>query len=864
LRFGDFGRATLYLTVPRPELEREAAVLTNAFRTVSPIEVLASPDLRSVLCSIRTGDFRTILDAAYPWTSSAASGVTWTFAVPLRRTREIETPPVHGAIEYTINLRLRRNVYVLPAIEEVVVERILEAVRSLDPAAQLLCESGWSDFNVIGRLGHDRLSDFTALLFELQNLRVQTPDDSFLLFNDVSSTLAEPVRSNIDMPGTHAVVSFRVPPGRWREAVARVYERGARPFLDTNGRVSAIGPASAFRDSDLPFIDESLFFLPLDANETAVAPEQQGNECSCSAAFQTLSKQLFDAIEVARPTLNRGDLQPIHDGCVLLQRMARDTRVCCDLRLAVQACIEALLSIFPGGARLSDFLDEWHQFVETLHRQRGTSLCAATRRGAWAPSRQLMLHKLGYLADSLINDFARRLDPNAPAFGTVFDPNTAAANVAGTGLVNIPLANAFTLPLSIPDLWHEVGVALFFRRLAGLGARSGEEQTFLITNSANYYADLLVYLYGFGANIRNFLVTITHGWMGAFDRAQPATQATAVASLLTRWYLVYEFHSLRNAIRTHGGAAAERFMDPDVADSLIRELQGLVYELHIEDRFRLAINDAQWGELKHAIRSEEFSRYYRVLYASLIRVSVDVTRPSIAAYIDGVVEPFEDGADFNAYFGEAAATVIADRPAFLRLSAALSQAAIAAYRRLDAAREATRERGDAREAKSAPAIERGAARALRNETARERPKLRAFLCHAKGDRARVMELYDALVQAGADAWFDEENLLPGHDWQFEIGRALRATDVVVACLSKFAIGRTGYMQKELRDALDLADLQPEGSIYIIPAKLDDCDVPSRLSRWTWLDLRDARWKKRLVAALQQCAEAKGLASLRVP
>ena len=42
-------------------------------------------------------------------------------------------------------------------------------------------------------------------------------------------------------------------------------------------------------------------------------------------------------------------------------------------------------------------------------------------------------------------------------------------------------------------------------------------------------------------------------------------------------------------------------------------------------------------------------------------------------------------------------------------------------------------------------------------------------------------------------------------------------------------------QKEIKDVLDLADRQPEGAIFIIPLKLDECDVPDRLKPWQWIN-----------------------------
>jgi hypothetical protein len=100
--------------------------------------------------------------------------------------------------------------------------------------------------------------------------------------------------------------------------------------------------------------------------------------------------------------------------------------------------------------------------------------------------------------------------------------------------------------------------------------------------------------------------------------------------------------------------------------------------------------------------------------------------------------------------------------------------------------------------------------------------LKVFLCHAHADRDPVRGLYTRLTQDGMDAWLDKAKLLPGQDWELEIRKAVREADVVVVCLSK-QFNQAGFRQKEVRLALDTAMEKPEGEIFIIPARLEECD-----------------------------------------
>ena len=72
------------------------------------------------------------------------------------------------------------------------------------------------------------------------------------------------------------------------------------------------------------------------------------------------------------------------------------------------------------------------------------------------------------------------------------------------------------------------------------------------------------------------------------------------------------------------------------------------------------------------------------------------------------------------------------------------------------------------------------------------------------------------------------------DWDVEIEKAVEAADAVVVCLSSKSVTKEGYVQKELRKALDVADEKPEGTIFIIPLKIEECEVPRRLSHWQYI------------------------------
>ena len=131
--------------------------------------------------------------------------------------------------------------------------------------------------------------------------------------------------------------------------------------------------------------------------------------------------------------------------------------------------------------------------------------------------------------------------------------------------------------------------------------------------------------------------------------------------------------------------------------------------------------------------------------------------------------------------------------------------------------------------------------------------LKLFLCHGNEDKPTVRKLYYQLLASGVEPWLDEENLLPGQDWKYEITKAVRESNIVIVCLSRTSVSKTGFVQKEIRYALDVADEKPEGSIFLIPARLEECSLPDRLSGRQWVDLFQENGFERLLKSLQAYA-----------
>jgi hypothetical protein len=134
--------------------------------------------------------------------------------------------------------------------------------------------------------------------------------------------------------------------------------------------------------------------------------------------------------------------------------------------------------------------------------------------------------------------------------------------------------------------------------------------------------------------------------------------------------------------------------------------------------------------------------------------------------------------------------------------------------------------------------------------------LKVFLCHAHDNAGIVHELYDHLIADGVAAWLDTEKLIGGQDWEYVIRKAVRESDVFIVCLSKQFVQK-GFRHKEVRIAMDEAALKPEGKVFIIPLRLEECNVPQYLNRWHKVDLFEIKGYESLRSVLQTQALSIG-------
>lgn len=130
------------------------------------------------------------------------------------------------------------------------------------------------------------------------------------------------------------------------------------------------------------------------------------------------------------------------------------------------------------------------------------------------------------------------------------------------------------------------------------------------------------------------------------------------------------------------------------------------------------------------------------------------------------------------------------------------------------------------------------------------------MCHAHQDKEIVHKLYERLVRDGIQVWLDVERLRPGQDWEREIRKAILKSHVVIVCLSRGFNKRRGYRHEELKIASEKAKLLSSNEIFIIPVRLEKCDMPESLRHLQRVDLFETGGYKKLIQALQDHTRGK--------
>ena len=113
----------------------------------------------------------------------------------------------------------------------------------------------------------------------------------------------------------------------------------------------------------------------------------------------------------------------------------------------------------------------------------------------------------------------------------------------------------------------------------------------------------------------------------------------------------------------------------------------------------------------------------------------------------------------------------------------------------------------------------------------------AFISYASEDSRIAERLNDDLNKADVSTWLAKDAILPGERWKIAINKAIRNHRYFIPLFSSVSVRKSGQLQKEFKYAIDYADSFPESEIFIIPTRLDECEIPyEKLQALKYVDL----------------------------
>ncbi len=129
------------------------------------------------------------------------------------------------------------------------------------------------------------------------------------------------------------------------------------------------------------------------------------------------------------------------------------------------------------------------------------------------------------------------------------------------------------------------------------------------------------------------------------------------------------------------------------------------------------------------------------------------------------------------------------------------------------------------------------------------PKI-VFISYAREDIPYANNLYNALRNRRHKPWMDKRDLIAGQEWETEIRKAIEKADYFIALMSSKSVTKRGFVQKEIRFALDVLGEIPPGRIYSIPVRLEPCDVPDIIKHLHWVDIHDDESYSQIFRAIE--------------
>lgn len=105
----------------------------------------------------------------------------------------------------------------------------------------------------------------------------------------------------------------------------------------------------------------------------------------------------------------------------------------------------------------------------------------------------------------------------------------------------------------------------------------------------------------------------------------------------------------------------------------------------------------------------------------------------------------------------------------------------------------------------------------------KRDEVRVFISYGRENASAAMSIFTELKKEGHQPWLDTECLVAGQKWKPAILQAIKNSNFFLLLISSSSVTRRGFINREIKEALEILAEFPEDKPFIIPVRLDNCN-----------------------------------------
>lgn len=127
---------------------------------------------------------------------------------------------------------------------------------------------------------------------------------------------------------------------------------------------------------------------------------------------------------------------------------------------------------------------------------------------------------------------------------------------------------------------------------------------------------------------------------------------------------------------------------------------------------------------------------------------------------------------------------------------------------------------------------------------------RIFVCYASEEKTRVEEICKRLEGAGLNPWMDKEDSPLAKDREKEIEENIQSARFILIFFSNQLASESGSLHREIDIVLRTAQKMPKDRIFIIPVRLDECEVSQGVRHLQHIDLFEEKGFDKVVELIR--------------